>query len=79
MFVNNQLIYQSTYFIIHISLIQFVANYDIITLKNYKKSNVVHGVGFNKHKNPKNHYKQLLLLLSPFGMTEMSQKETYST
>ncbi len=68
-----------TYFIIHISLIQFVTNYDIKTLKKYKKSNVVHGVGFNKHRDLKNHSKELLLLFSPFVMNKMSQKQTYST
>jgi hypothetical protein len=74
----NQYINQPTS-LSHISFIEFVANYDIRTLRKYKKSNVVRWVGFNKHKDSENHYKELLLLFSPFVMTEVSQKQTYST
>jgi len=74
----NQYINQPTS-LSHISLIAFVANHDIRTLKKYKKSNVAHWVGFNKHKDLENHYRKLLLLFSPFIMSEVSQKKTYST
>jgi hypothetical protein len=70
----NQYINQPTS-LSHISLIAFVANYDIKTLKKYKKSNVAHSVGFNKHKDLENHYRKLLLLFSPFIMSEVSQKK----
>jgi hypothetical protein len=62
----------------HISFIEFVVNYNIRIFKKYKKSNIVHWVGFNKHKDSKSHYNELLLLFSPFIMSEMSQKQTYS-
>jgi hypothetical protein len=72
MFVNDQLSCAS---LSQISFIEFVATYDIIIFKIYKKK--MSFVSFNKHKDLKNHYRDLLLLFPPFIMNEMSQKQTY--
>jgi hypothetical protein len=42
--------------------IEFVAKHNIKNHKRYKHSEIIHWVSFNLHKDPKNHYKKLLLL-----------------
>jgi hypothetical protein len=73
MFINDKLSCAS---LSHISFIEFVATYDIIIFKTYKKKNVIPLVSFNKHKDLENHYRELLLLFPPFIMNEMPQKQT---
>ncbi len=55
-------------------LAEFIANYNIKTCKIYKCVKVIHWVCFNVHKNPENHYRELLLLLKPFHESKIDLK-----
>jgi hypothetical protein len=63
----------------NIFLFEFVGGYDVRTFWKLKKLKIICWVSFNKHKDPKNHYRKLLLLFSPFITNVISQKQTYST
>ncbi len=53
-------------------LAEFVVNYDIKVNKRHYKSKIFFWVSPNQHKNPKNHYKKLLLLVKPFQKLELN-------
>lgn len=46
----------------HIFLVEFVAKHNIKNHKRYTHSEIIHWVSFNLHKDPKIHYKKVLLL-----------------
>jgi hypothetical protein len=51
----------------NISLIEFVAYYDIVNLrKKRKKCHIIRYVHYNEQQDPKNYYKEQLLLFIPF-------------
>ncbi len=51
---------------------EFVANYDTKINKRRSKSKIICWVSFNQHKNPENHYKELLVLFKPFQKLEFN-------
>jgi hypothetical protein len=53
-------------FLDHISLIIFFTKNNIKIYKRYKHSEIINWVSFNLHKDPKNHYKKILLLFKLF-------------
>jgi hypothetical protein len=64
----------------NISLIEFVANYDIVNLrKKRKKSHIIHYVHYNEHCDLENYYKEQLLLFIPFFDNEHTLKGDHST
>jgi hypothetical protein len=58
-------------------LAEFIANYNTKTCKIRKCVKVIHWVCFNVHKDPENHYKELLLLLKPFHELEIDLKKCH--
>jgi hypothetical protein len=64
----------------NISLIEFVANYDIVNLREKrKKSHIIHYVRYNEHQDPKKYYREQLLLFIPFFDNEHILKGDHST
>jgi hypothetical protein len=64
----------------NIFLIEFVANYDIVNLRKKRKSfHIIRYVHYNEHRDPKNHYKEQLLLFIPFFDYERTLKGDHST
>jgi hypothetical protein len=61
----------------HISLAEFVVEHNTKNHKKYKHSKIIHWVSFNLHKDPKNHYRKLLLLFKPFRATETNLKDNF--
>ncbi len=51
---------------------EFIANYDTKVNKRRYKSKIIRWVSFNQHKNPKNHYRELLFLFKPFQKSELN-------
>jgi hypothetical protein len=58
---------------------EFVANYDTKINKIHYKSKIICWVSFNQHKNPKNHYRELLFLFKPFQKSELNLQNNYDS
>ncbi len=50
----------------------FVVNYDTKINERHNKSKIFRWVSFNQHKNPRNHYKELLFLFKFFQKLEFN-------
>jgi hypothetical protein len=79
MLIINKYIKRPNY-LFNIPFIEFAPNYDILNLrKKWKTFQIIHYVHYNEHRNPKNYYKKLLLLLIPFSDNEHTVKGDHST
>jgi hypothetical protein len=64
----------------NISLIEFVANYDIVNLRGKRKKNhTICYVHYNEHQNQKKYCRKQLLLFIPFFDNEHTFKNEHST
>jgi len=64
----------------NISLIEFVANYDIVNLRKKKeKTHIICYVHYNEHRDLKKYYRKQLLLFIPFFDNEHTLKSDHST
>jgi hypothetical protein len=64
----------------NISFIEYVANYDIVNLREKKKkSRIIHYMHYNEHWDPKYYYREQLLLFIPFFDNEHTLKGDHST
>jgi hypothetical protein len=65
--IIDKYIKRPNYYLSNISLIEFVANYDIVYLKGKRnKSHIIHYVHYNEHRDPKNYHRKQMLLFTPF-------------
>jgi hypothetical protein len=66
-------------YLFNISLIEFVANYDIVNLrKKREKNNIICYMHYNEHWDPKNNNRVKLLLFIPFFDIEHTLKSDHS-
>lgn len=58
-------------------LAEFIANYDTKTCKICKHAKIICWACLNVHKDPEDHYRELLLLFKPFCESKINLKKSH--